>query len=60
MFATHHPDKSWLNALASENMELMLETLLVFQDPIGRLNALAPLSIPLMCVTRLVSHPSIG
>ena len=45
IFGTHHPDRSWLKALAVLNIFVMLVALEVFHLPISWLNAVALLNM---------------
>ena len=45
IFGTHHPDRSWLKALAVLNIFVMFVALAVFHLPISMLKTVAPLNM---------------
>ena len=45
IFGTHHPDRSWLKALAVLNIFAMFVALEVFHLPISMLKTVAPLNM---------------
>ena len=60
ILGTHHPETSWLNALADLNISRISVTFEVFQLPISWLKALASLNIPFYSATyRLFNIPEL-